>query len=159
MKFAKLNIYLITQYVAKQRIITSQTLYHMLHRVTNRYYPMWYYWNLLYSSAKVEIIDRRRAGAAGGSSGQEQEACDEARHGRRQGREARTSGRRRTEYKGGVKRQYPRSRTRHDTINSGSILNRRQEKRQARRGRARGQDAEREYKCMTRLIAAPRGHD
>ena len=40
MKFAKLNIYLITQYVAKQRIITSQTLYHMLHRVTNRYYPM-----------------------------------------------------------------------------------------------------------------------
>ena len=73
------------------------------------------------ASAKVEIIDRRRAGAAGGSSGQEQEACDEARHGRRQGREARTSGRRRTEYKGGVKRQDPRSRTRHDTINSGSI--------------------------------------
>ena len=40
MSFAKSNEYLITQYVAKQRIITAQTLYHMLHRVTNRYYPM-----------------------------------------------------------------------------------------------------------------------
>ena len=40
MSFAKSNTYLITQYVAKQRIITAQTLYHMLHRVTNRYYPM-----------------------------------------------------------------------------------------------------------------------